>query len=118
MEENQTINQQQSLPNATAVLVLGILSLVFCWCYGIIGLTLGIVAIILASKANKLYLDSPSSYSESSYKNMRAGRICGIIGVCLSSIYVIIFIIYIVVLGAALTGGGLFELMEGLQSME
>ena len=34
--------ERKELPNATAVLVLGVLSLVFCWCYGIIGLVLGI----------------------------------------------------------------------------
>lgn len=30
--------ERKDLPNATAALVLGALSLVFCWCYGIIGL--------------------------------------------------------------------------------
>ena len=29
--------KKKDLPNATAVLVLGILSLVFCWCYGLSG---------------------------------------------------------------------------------
>ena len=29
--------KKKDLPNATAVLVLGILSLVFCWCYGFVG---------------------------------------------------------------------------------
>ena len=33
--------KKKDLPNATAVLVLGILSLVFCWCYGFVGLVLG-----------------------------------------------------------------------------
>lgn len=35
--------KKKDLPNATAVLVLGILSLVFCWCYGFVGLVLGIL---------------------------------------------------------------------------
>ena len=41
--------ERKDLPNATAALVLGALSLVFCWCYGIIGLVLGILllAVIL-----------------------------------------------------------------------
>ena len=33
--------KKKDLPNATAVLVLGILSLVFCWCYGFVGLLPG-----------------------------------------------------------------------------
>ena len=41
--------ERKDLPNATAALVLGALSLVFCWCYGIIGLVLGILAVVLAS---------------------------------------------------------------------
>lgn len=36
------------LPNSTLVLVLGILSLIFCWCYGFVGLILGIIAVVLS----------------------------------------------------------------------
>ena len=60
--ENQSLNtpqNQQALPNATGVLVLGILSIVFCFCYGIIGITLGIIALIMGNKAIKLYLSAP-----------------------------------------------------------
>lgn len=39
---------KKDLPNATVVLVLGILSLIFCWCYGFFGLILGIIAVVLA----------------------------------------------------------------------
>ena len=38
----------RSLPNATATLVLGIVSIVSCWCIGIVGLTCGIIALYLA----------------------------------------------------------------------
>ena len=41
--------KKRIFPNATAVLVLGILSLVFCWCYGFVGLVLGILAVAIAS---------------------------------------------------------------------
>ncbi len=101
--ENQEVTNpvnQQSLPNATAVLVLGILSIVFCFCYGIVGAALGIIALVLASKAGKIYASSPSSYTESSFKNMKAGKICAIIGLCLSSLYLIYFIVIISFYGA------------------
>ena len=45
---NELTNQK--LPNATAVLVLGILSIVTCCCYGVVGLILGIIALVLAKK--------------------------------------------------------------------
>ncbi len=95
---------QQQLPNATAVLVLGIISIVGCFCYGIIGLVLGIIAIVLSSKADKMYLANPAIYSEASYKNMKAGRICAIVGTCLSALYFVIIIIYIAFIGTLLSG--------------
>lgn len=101
--ENQNLNQQQALPNSTGVLVLGILSIVFCFCYGIIGTILGIIGIVMASKANKIYLASPEKYTESSYKNMKAGKICAIIGTCISGIYLLIMLVYIAFFGALLT---------------
>ncbi len=102
--ENQNLNTtQQSLPNATAVLVLGILSIVLCFCYGVVGVILGIIALVLSGKASKLYKSSPSSYTESSYKNMKAGRVCAIIGLSLSSLYLLYFIVVISFYGAILT---------------
>ncbi|CAN5389903.1 hypothetical protein BH10BAC1_BH10BAC1_09220 [soil metagenome] len=108
---NQQFNQQfgqqfgqQMLPNATAVLVLGIISIVGCFCYGIVGIVCGIIAIVLAGKAKKLYDANTSLYTESSYKNMKAGKICAIIGLCLSVAYILFLIVYIVILGAAISG--------------
>jgi hypothetical protein len=90
------------LPNSTGVLVLGILSIVGCWCIGIVGLINGIIALVLAKKAGQLYIDNPGKYSESSYKNMQGGKICAIIGTCISSVYVLFYLVYLLVVGAAL----------------
>ena len=95
---------QQPLPNATAVLVLGIISIVGCFCYGIIGLILGIIALVLSGKAGKMYLDNPSLYTEASYKNMKAGKVCAIVGTCVSGLYLIILIIYIAFIGTLISG--------------
>ncbi len=107
-QQGQNVNQQfnnqfvqMSVPNSAAVLVLGILSIVLCFCYGLIGMVLGIIALVLASKGNALYKANPGAYSLSSYNNLKAGKICGIIGVVLSSLYLIFIVIYIVILGAA-----------------
>lgn len=107
--ENQTVQNQQpfntqiSIPNSVAVLVLGIVSIALCWCYGIIGLASGIVALILAGKAKALYEENPDTYTLASYNNLKAGRICAIIGTILSGIYVIFIIVYVLFIGAALT---------------
>jgi len=79
--------EKRNLPNGTAVLVLGILSIITCCCYGFIGLTLGIIALVLAKKDLKLYQESPELYLN--YKNLNTGKILGIIGIILSSIYLI-----------------------------
>ena len=109
LDSQQTINpmMQVPLPNSTAVLVLGILSIVFCWCFGIVGLTLGIIALVLAKNSNKAYLEAPERFTEVSFKNMNAGRICAIIGTSLSGLYVVMVIIRLLVFGAVL--GGVFS---------
>jgi hypothetical protein len=101
---NQSFNPQYNqipVPNSAAVLVLGILSIVLCFCYGLIGMTLGIIALVLASKGTTIYKANPNAYSLTSYNNLKAGKICAIIGVVLSAIYLIFIVIYILILGAA-----------------
>ncbi|WP_379084414.1 CCC motif membrane protein [Pedobacter sp. UC225_65] len=92
---------QQSLPNATVVLILGILSIVTCCCYGVIGLILGIVALILSKKDKALYLANMAYYTESSYKNLSAGRVCAIIGLVLNILYLLLCIAFIAMFGIA-----------------
>jgi hypothetical protein len=92
MEQN--FNQMQvSLPNANAVLVLGILSIPACCCYGI-GIVPAIIALFLARAASKQYLSEPEKYIPSSYKNLTTGNICAWIGLIISTIFVIILIVY------------------------
>jgi hypothetical protein len=100
MEQQNVIHQdQRALPNGTASLVLGILSIVGCFCYGIVGTILGIIGLILANKDLKLYQASPELYTEGSYRNVKTGRICSIIGLVLSVIYLIIVIAIIAFVG-------------------
>src|ERR1700733_1588329 len=95
-------NPQMALPNATASLVLGIVSIVGCFCYGIVGLVCGIIAIVLSGKDKKLYMENPGAYTPGSYSTSRSGRICAIIGLSLSAIYVIVVIVYLIIFGAAI----------------
>lgn len=82
---------KEQLPNSNAALVMGILSLV-CICCGpaeIVGIILGILAIVYAKKAKTLYDENPGRYTEDSAKNANTGRICGIVGLCLSCVWMI-----------------------------
>ena len=89
--------EKRKLPNGTAVLVLGILSIITCCCYGIIGLILGIIALVLAKKDTALYAESPELYSD--YANLNAGRIMAIIGIVLSAVYLLFNIYLYTVIG-------------------
>jgi ABC-type phosphate transport system permease subunit len=86
---------QQPLPNANTVLVLGIISILSCFWFSLIGLTLGIIALVMASKSNKLFQQNPKMYTQASYKNLKAGKVCAIIGTCLSAIYLLIITIFV-----------------------
>jgi uncharacterized membrane protein len=93
--ESQSNTEEKMLPNATAVLVLGIISIVGCCCYGVVGIVTGIVALVLHKKDKALYESNPVAY-EASFKNSNAGKICAIVGLILSSLYIIGLIIYFI----------------------
>ncbi|NRR92521.1 DUF4190 domain-containing protein [Winogradskyella undariae] len=82
--------EKQPIPNGTLVLVMGILSIIGCCCYGLPGLIFGIVAIVLAGKATKTYMLAPETYS--GFGNVKAGKIMGIIGVVLSIAMVLFYV--------------------------
>lgn len=91
-DQPRQFNMQQPLQNATAVLVLGILSIVMCF----IGLILSIIALVLANKDLRLYNASPEVYTVGSYNNLKAGRICAIIGLILNILVIVLYAIIIV----------------------
>jgi len=101
MEQNYS-NQQQpqytpqllNVPNSTGVLVLGILSIVTFMCYGIVGIILAIIALILAKSGTAEYNANPQKYSLTSFNNLKAGKICAIIGLALSCL-MLLYIIFI-----------------------
>ena len=94
--------QKVDLPNASAVLVLGIISIVGCCCSnGILGLICSIIALVMARSANNLYIANPGMYTESSYKNMNAGKICAWISLIISILLLIFLIFMISAIGIA-----------------
>ena len=98
--------EQQKLPNSTLILVFGIVSIVTCCCYGVLGLIFGIIAVVMAKKATALYLENPEQYT--GYQNVKTGKILAIIGNVLSLIY----LIYIIWLFATLGMSGVMNMNQ------
>lgn len=94
-----TPSHQIPLPNATAVLVLGISSIVLCCCYGIIGLVIAIVALVLANRDLALYYTNPEGYTRGSVSNVKNGRTMAIIGLVLAAIFIFMLLISFVFIG-------------------
>ncbi len=91
---NASFQPAQQLPGSTAVLVLGILSLVF---MGLIGLILAIIAVSKAKECKSIYAQNPNAYTLASYKNMNGGRICAIISMSVLAAVILIVILVAIV---------------------
>ena len=89
--------QRQELPNSTLILVFGILSIIGCCCYGIVGLVFGIIAILMAQKATNIYNENPERYY--GYQNVKTGKVLAVIGIVLSAIVLIIGIVSLIIFG-------------------
>ncbi len=110
--------ENQKIPNATLILILGIVSIVGCCCYGIPGLISGVVALVLANKAIAVYRLAPENYSD--YGNVKAGKIMAIIGIVLSVLFILMLLWAISYFGweAMQDPELLQERMKELQGME
>jgi len=74
--------EKQKLPNSTAVLILGIVSIVTsCCCTVIIGAIPAIIGLVLAKKDMNLYNSNPDLYDN--YNNLKTGRILCFVGIAL-----------------------------------
>lgn len=93
----------EKLPNANAILTLGILSIATCVLYYIPGLICGIIALSMYPKAKRQYLQDPARY-EASFKNAKGGYICAIIGTSLAAFCILIVVIALAVVGTAFFG--------------
>ena len=94
---------QEAIPNSTAILVLGIVSIATCWIYGVPGIICGIIALILAKNATAAYEANPEKYTSTSFNNLKAGKICGLIGLILSILFVVFIIAYVVIVLSAVS---------------
>jgi len=88
----------QKLENASTSKVMGIISIVLF--FNIIGIVLAIVAIVMGSKAMKVFESNPGRYHPDEFKAAKTGRTCGIVSLCLF-VGIILIVLIIAVAAAA-----------------
>lgn len=106
---NKNIVCRDDLPNATLILILGILSIFLSLNNEIFGFFLTIVVLILSSRSLRLFRKKMDQYELSSYKRIVVGRICAIIGLLIS---IFAFIIAILVFLGLFGGISLLALFD------
>ena len=100
LDENPRPKRREDLNMAGGILAMGIASIVLAlFTGGLIGLSalvLGILALVKGRQAASLYKDYPHQFTISSLNRVRAGMVCGIIGlvvwVLLGILRVVVFI--------------------------
>ncbi len=90
--------QQQSSGAAVASLVLGIISIPTCFCYGLPAVICGPLAIFFSGKAVENIATGVAPASSAGLA--KAGKICGIIGTILGVVYIIYVVIMLIVVFA------------------
>lgn len=92
---------QQSLPGSSNALTFGILSIVLTiFCCGPFGGIFGFIGISNANKAKRIYMESNGQYT--GYENSKTGKILSYIGLAISAIYLLFFILYFGVIAAVI----------------
>lgn len=100
---------QESLPGASNSLTMGIISIVGALiCCGPFAIIFSIIGLNSAGKAKRLYLQNPDRYT--GFENAKTGKVLSYIGLALSLIMLLFFILYfgviIAFITAASTQGG------------
>lgn len=81
----------EKLPNSSGVLVLGIIGLVLF--FNLIGLICCIISVSMSSGALRAYNADPMRYDEASYKQVKSGKTCAIIGMSLFGFVLIVLLL-------------------------
>ena len=106
--------ERTQLPNSTIILIFGILSIIGCCCYGVLGVIFGIITLVMAKRATEIYHANPELYT--GFENVKTGRILAIIGLVLSGLNLIASVVMLIVYGGI---EGYQQAMEEiLRSME
>lgn len=107
---------QQPLRNHTAALVLGILSIVpgICLVYGIGGVIMGVIALVISRDDYAAIKANPAGYNPSQVSSLKAGRVCAIVGLSLSGLLMLVAIMWLVLFGTMIAGMG--SMLQGIEA--
>lgn len=117
---------QNKLPADSSAMTLGIIGLVagvLSCCTiitGVVGIILSAIGLSRANKSLALYRQSPDAYNYATYKNVNNAKTVSIIGVVISSIATLFWIVYISIVGMAFfslfTSQGFKDALENNQN--
>jgi hypothetical protein len=123
----QSPYQGEKLPGDPSAITLGIASLVLlligCLCLGvpaIITLILSIIGLVIANNNLKIYHTDPTKYSQNSLKSITIGRILNILGIGLSGLVCLIFLVIVIFFGSILAAAldGEFNAFESFENQQ
>jgi M penetrans paralogue family 26 len=89
--------ENKKLQKATLTIIFGLLSIMTCWFFGIVGLIFGIAALVISKKDLALLKENPKLYSNAS--NLIIGRILAVIGITISTIFLCYVIFVYTIIG-------------------
>ncbi len=76
--------EQQKLPNATMIIVLGILGYLCC-CFAGLGIIPSAIAFFMARKSESIYKENPEAYDNMS--QIKTGKIVALIALVINTLY-------------------------------
>ncbi|MAW65163.1 MAG: hypothetical protein CMD18_03105 [Flavobacteriales bacterium] len=79
----------KDIPYSKTVLILGILSIPTCFCFGIVGVIIAFITFYLHKKALFSYTSNSEKYGKTSYNNLKTGKICATVGLILGLMYLL-----------------------------
>lgn len=95
---------REPLPGASNAIAMGIISIITPFvCCGPFGIIFSIIGLVSAGKAEKLYYDSPESYS--GFENVKTAKILSYIGLGISLVFILAIILFFGTIVALVTAG-------------
>jgi hypothetical protein len=81
--------KKEDIPHSKTVLILGILSIPTCFCFGITGVIIAFITFHFHKKAILSYTLNSEKYGKTSYNNLKTGKICATVGLTLGLMYLL-----------------------------
>lgn len=89
--KGQSVLRVKIAPHAITAMIMGIVSIAVLMLFG---WAAGIVALVLRKKSLTLYNENPQNYKPSTLSFLKAAKICSIIGIIVSVLYTIFYVLY------------------------